>query len=203
MGRQSLLQQPVLMLNRRWQAIQTTPAANAIALVAKGSATIIDPDSCVEYTLESWADVSRARGAIEGARLRSPLLELTVPEVIRLTKYERMGGSGVVFSRRNLFRRDRHTCQYCGERPGTEELTVDHVLPRSRGGRSEWENCVLACTSCNARKANRTPEEARMRLRKAPCKPHWTSLELVPRGQRRVSWRQFLSRAYWEVELEP
>jgi 5-methylcytosine-specific restriction endonuclease McrA len=203
MSTQTILRQPVLMLNRRWQAIQTTPAANAVALVAKGSATIIDPATCVEYTLESWADVSRAREAVGTGMLRSPQWRLAVPEVIRLLRYERMGGRGVVFSRRNLFRRDRHTCQYCGGRPGTEELTVDHVLPRSRGGRSEWENCVLACTACNARKADRTPAEAGMRLRQAPRRPHWTSLELVPRGQRRMSWRQFLSRAYWDVELEP
>lgn len=203
MNAEMLLQRPVLMLNRRWQAIQTTPAANAIALVAKGSALIIDPDTCVEYTLESWADASHARAALSDGVLRSPQLTLVVPEVVRLTRYERMGGRVVVFSRRNLFRRDRFTCQYCGARPGTEELTVDHVQPRSRGGRSEWVNCVLACTACNARKADRTPAEAGMRLRTTPRKPHWTSVELSVRGPRRLSWRQFLSQAYWDVELEP
>ncbi len=203
MNTQALLQRPVLTLNRRWQAIQTTPAANAIALVAKGAALIIDPDTCAEYTLHSWADVSRTQRALEAGVLRSPLLTLIVPEVIRLTRYESMGGRAIVFSRRNLFKRDGYACQYCGVRPGTEELTVDHVLPKSRGGRSEWINCVLACPRCNARKANRTPQEAGMRLRRAPAKPHWTAVELGLRGQRRVSWRQFLSRAYWEVELEP
>lgn len=199
----SLLQQPVLMLNRRWQAIRTTPVANAISLVAKGAALFIDPETCIEHTIESWADLSRASRDFGGGVIRSSRVVLRVPEVLRLTRYERLGGRAVVFSRRNLFRRDRYACQYCGVRPGPEELTVDHVLPKSRGGRSEWTNCVLACVACNTRKSDRTPAEARMALRGKPCKPHWTALELGMRGDRRLSWRQFLSQAYWDVELQP
>ena len=70
--------------------------------------------------------------------------------------------------------RDRETCQYCGARPGTRELTIDHVVPRVQGGVSSWENCVLACMDCNRRKANRTPEEARMALLERPVKPRWS-----------------------------
>jgi 5-methylcytosine-specific restriction endonuclease McrA len=107
----------------------------------------------------------------------------------------------VTFSRRNLFKRDRFTCQYCGEQPGTEELTIDHVLPRSRGGVSTWENCVLACIECNHRKANMTPAEAGMPLKKDPARPNWRPLyarEDVMIG----SWSKFLSEAYWTVELK-
>lgn len=198
----AVLSRPVLTLNRHWQPVQTTPAANAIALVMKGSAVIIDPATYEEHTLRTWADASRARDRFGDAVIRSPRLTLVVPDVIRLTRYERLGGRSVVFSRRNLFKRDRYACQYCGAQPGPEELTIDHVVPKSRGGRSEWANCVLACLRCNARKADRAPAGAGMALRRPPRKPAWTALEHVPRAHRRLSWEQFLSKAYWEVELE-
>ena len=76
-----------------------------------------------------------------------------------------MPAAAVTFSRRNIFKRDRYVCQYCGSQPGSEELTIDHVVPRSQGGVSSWTNCVLACMTCNKRKADRTPEQAGMMLR--------------------------------------
>jgi 5-methylcytosine-specific restriction endonuclease McrA len=202
MSATAVLHRPVLALNRHWQPVQTTPAANAIALVVKGSAVIIDPGTWEEHTLRTWADVSRARDRFADALIRSPRLTLVVPEVIRLTRYDRLGARTVVFSRRNLFKRDRHACQYCGARPGPAELTIDHVMPRSRGGRSEWTNCVLACLACNGRKADRTPAEAGLSLRRAPRKPSWTALDPLPAARRPLSWERFLSKAYWEVELE-
>jgi 5-methylcytosine-specific restriction endonuclease McrA len=198
----AILNRPVLALNRHWQPVQTTPAVNAIALVMKGSAVIVDPETYEEHTLRTWADVSAARNRFGDGVIRSPHLTLAVPDVIRLTRYERLGARTIVFSRRNLYRRDRHTCQYCGAQPGPGELTIDHVVPKSRGGAGTWTNCVLACVACNARKANRTPAEAGMALRCAPRKPSWSVLDPVPPAQRRLSWEQFLAKAYWEVELE-
>ena len=85
---------------------------------------------------------------------------LRVPEVITLTGYDRLPTRAVTFSRRNIFKRDRFQCQYCGVNPGGEELTIDHVVPRAQGGVSSWTNCVLACIDCNKRKADRTPQQA-------------------------------------------
>jgi 5-methylcytosine-specific restriction endonuclease McrA len=133
--------------------------------------------------------------------IRSPGLRLRVPEVVTLVRYDRVPCNCVTFSRRNLFRRDRYTCQYCGNQPGSEQLTIDHVLPRSRGGVSSWENCVLACLDCNLRKADRTPSQAGMRLRKAPSQPAWNPL-YAPHEIRIESWAKFISEAYWTVELE-
>ncbi|HWG85509.1 MAG TPA: HNH endonuclease, partial [Deinococcales bacterium] len=97
------------------------------------------------------------------AFLRSPSTNFPVPSVIRLRRYVRRPPRyHVAFNRRNVFRRDGHTCQYCGRSGG--DLTLDHVLPRSRGGRNTWENIVTACRECNSRKRDRTPEEARMHL---------------------------------------
>ncbi len=123
-----------------------------------------------------------------------------VPEVIILNSpYDKVPAPRNTFSRRTLFRRDGYRCQFCGCQPGTEELTIDHVLPRSQGGITSWENCVLACISCNAKKANRTPEEAKMKLLSVPAKPRYVTLkqELV----RIDSWQAFLGEAYWTVNL--
>ena len=203
MNAEHLLQRPTLVLNRRWTPIRTAPVQDAIGLVAKGTAMIIEPDSFETHDLLSWNDVSRARVRMGEALIRSPRLAILPPEVILLKTYEGEGGRAVVFSRKNLFKRDRYTCQYCGIQPGPEELTVDHVVPRSRGGTSTWENCVLACVECNKRKADRTPAQAGMKMRKTPRKPSWKALVQVPARDRRESWDKFLSRAYWEIELEP
>jgi 5-methylcytosine-specific restriction endonuclease McrA len=203
MNAEHLLQRPTLVLNRRWTPIRTAPVQDAIGLVAKGTAMIIEPESFETHDLLSWNDVSRARVKMGEALIRSPRLALVPPEVILLLTYEGEGGRAVVFSRKNLFKRDRYTCQYCGMQPGPEELTVDHVVPRSRGGTSTWENCVLACVECNKRKADRTPAQAGLKMRKTPRKPSWKALVQVPARDRRESWDKFLSRAYWEIELEP
>jgi 5-methylcytosine-specific restriction endonuclease McrA len=150
-----VLERPSLVLNRRWLPIRTAPVQEAIGLVAKGAARILEPGSFETHDLASWNDASRAKLRFGNAVLRSPRLALVPPEVIVLMVYGGPGGRSVVFSRKNLFKRDRYTCQYCGLQPGPEELTVDHALPRSRGGTSTWENCVLACVACNKRKADR------------------------------------------------
>ena len=203
MTAEQVLQRPTLVLNRRWTPIRTTPVQDAIGLVAKGTAVIIEPDSFETHDLASWNDVSRARLRFGDVAIHSPRLVLVPPEVILLMTYEGQGGRAVVFSRKNLFKRDRYTCQYCGTQPGPEELTVDHVVPRSRGGVSSWENCVLACVECNKVKADRSPEKAGLKLRRMPKKPTWKALVQVPARDRRESWDKFLSRAYWEIELEP
>lgn len=198
-----LLERPVLVLNKNWNPIQTTSVREALGKVSAGQAFIIEPESYQRHDLLSWNDVSKAAQALKEPVIRSQHLALVAPEVIVLTAYQGMGERSVVFSRRNLFKRDRYTCQYCGCQPGPQELTVDHIQPKSRGGKSSWENCVLACVECNKLKANRTPAEAKMKLRKTPRKPSWKTLAQVHPRQRRESWEQFLGRAYWEVELEP
>jgi len=200
---EKLLARPTLVLNKRWNPIQTCTVQTAIGLVAKGSAKVIDPTTFETHDLMTWADVSKAKESV----IRSAKLAISPPEVILLTSYEGLGERSVVFSRRNIFKRDRYTCQYCGKQyrgdVAMEALTIDHVTPKSRGGRSTWENCVLACMTCNARKANRTPEESKMQLRHAPKKPKWSALMQVSPGKRLASWDEFLSKAYWEAELRP
>ncbi len=104
--------------------------------------------------------------------LRTPSRTVPVPSVVRLNRYVRRPyRQKVAFNRRNLFRRDDHRCQYCGVR--RSDLTLDHVLPRSRGGPTSWENVVACCRACNARKRDRTPDEARMSLARPPKAPRF------------------------------
>jgi 5-methylcytosine-specific restriction endonuclease McrA len=102
--------------------------------------------------------------------LRSPSQMFIVPSVIRLKRYvKRPPRHRVAFNRKNVFRRDDHSCQYCGVRGN--DLTLDHVLPRSRGGKTSWRNVVACCRQCNAKKRDRTPEEAGMHLKRKPFAP--------------------------------
>ena len=193
----AVLDRPALVLNRNWQPVGVTSVAKTLVKVFNDTARIVDPG---DYQVYSWEDWSELLPNDDEPFIRTKHLRLRVPEVVTLRNYDRLPINAVTFSRRNVFKRDRFTCQYCGRQPGGEELTIDHVLPRSRGGTSTWENCVLACMACNHRKADRTPAEARMTLRAQPERPMWQPL-YAARGARIESWSKFVSEAYWNVEL--
>ena len=194
----AVLERPTLVLNRNWQPVGVARVAKALTKVWNDTARIVDPADYQQYTWEDWSQLRPADGDlfIQARRFR-----LRVPEVVTLTKYDRLPTNAVTFSRRNVFKRDRFTCQYCGAQPGSEELTIDHVTPRAQGGTSMWTNCVLACIDCNARKADRAPEQARMPLRSQPNRPMWRPL-YAARGVRIESWSRFVSESYWNVELQ-
>ena len=191
------LQRPALVLNRNWQPVNVATVARALVLLWNESARVVDP---ADYQTYTWADWSKLRPR-EGERfIQAVRSKLRAPEVITLTGYDRLPSAKVAFSRRNIFKRDHYTCQYCGVQPGSEELTIDHVVPRAQGGESRWDNCVLACLACNKSKADRTPQQARMRLRKPPVQPAWNPL-YAAHEQRIESWSKFISEAYWNVQL--
>ncbi len=194
----AVLTRPTLVLNRNWQPVGIAAVARSLTMVWNGTALIVDPNDFQQYTWEDWARLKPQEGE---PFIRAVTFCLRVPEVITLTRYDRVPAKAVTFSRRNIYKRDRYTCQYCGARPRTEELTIDHVIPRSMGGTSTWENCVLACLDCNAKKGNRTPEQARMPLRRKPFRPAWKPMYMW-HNVRIASWSKFLSEAYWNVELE-
>jgi|SRR5579864_506224 len=195
----AVLDRPTLVLNRNWQPVNVATVARSLTMLWNESARVVDPDDFRLYTWSDWARLAPRDGE---PFIRTVRFRLRVPEVVTLTYYDRPRESAVPFSRRNIFKRDHMTCQYCGARPGSEELTIDHVIPRSQGGLSVWENCVLACVACNAKKANRTPDEAHMKLRRQPHRPVWKPLYAAS-GIKIASWSKFLSEAYWNVTLEP
>jgi 5-methylcytosine-specific restriction endonuclease McrA len=193
-----VLEFPTLVLNRNWQPVNVATVARALVLLWNESARVVDP---ADYRLYTWADWSELRPREDEQFIQAVRLRLRVPEVIVLADYDRLPTAAVSFSRRNVFKRDHWACQYCGRQPGGEELTIDHVIPRSQGGTSTWENCVLACIACNKRKADRMPHQAGMRLRKVPVRPTWKPI--YARDSVRIeSWSKFISETYWNVPLE-
>jgi 5-methylcytosine-specific restriction endonuclease McrA len=169
-----------LLLSQGYEPIKIIPWQRAMTLLTLDKVDVVE-----EYDAE----------------IRATSMILKVPAVVRLRKAFRRHAKPVKFSRVNIYARDGYRCQYCSMQCSIDQLTYDHVTPRSRGGRTTWENIVSCCYSCNSNKANRTPAEARMKLRSIPARPTW-----VPAVQIRVStksvpdaWRDYV---YWTGEID-
>lgn len=166
----------------------------------------VEDGQYVSYDFDDWAELSAYRREFEPSDhdwVRTVRFDLAVPRIIRVLGFSRVPRQQIKFNRRNVFARDHNACQYCGKRCSTSELSLDHVIPRSQGGEATWENIVCACVRCNVRKGGRTPEEANLKLICPPVKPKRNPMVHVSfKDQRYSSWRQFLDRAYWDVELK-
>jgi 5-methylcytosine-specific restriction endonuclease McrA len=197
----------VLVLNKLYMAVHVIPARRAFGLLVKDLAEVItlDDGHYRSYDFHSWREVSAARALFKDPDddyVRTVNYEIQAPRVIRLLGYDRLPRQKVKFNRRNLFARDGNKCQYCGKKFPTSELSLDHVMPRSRGGLATWDNIVCACVRCNVRKGGRTPTEAGMRLYRDPVRPKTSPvLSLKLKHRKYESWRSFLDHAYWSVEL--
>jgi 5-methylcytosine-specific restriction endonuclease McrA len=198
----------VLVLNKHYMAIRIVGARRAFSLLFRELAEVVSLEQGVysNYDFESWVEISQLKRTFEpdGQDWVSTVnFYIAVPRIIRLLFYDRLPRSEVKFNRRNIFARDKNRCQYCGRRQPTSELSLDHVIPRSMGGKSVWGNVVCACTECNVKKAGRTPRQAGMTLFQKPGKPkHNPLLHIYLGHQRYSSWKQFLDHAYWSVELK-
>ena len=124
-----VLQRPTLILNRNWQPVNVATVARALVLLWNESARVVDPKDFQLYTWEDWAKLRPRDGE---DHIQAVRFKLRVPEVVALSEYDRLPVAHVTFSRRNIFKRDHYACQYCGDQPGSEELTIDHVLPRAQ-----------------------------------------------------------------------
>ncbi len=203
---EAVLDQPVLVLNRLWQAVNVICAKRAFALLARGHAAVIHhhADDFRVFSFMDWMDFSRVNPPLELLEtVHTPRTTIRLPRVILLTFFDKLPTKELKLTRSNVFTRDRDTCQYCGRIFPREELNLDHVIPRDRGGRTTWENIVCSCIKCNSRKANRLPHEAHMRLVCKPVRPKWRPvISLVLNTRQRERWKDFLDLAYWNVELE-
>ncbi|MGH9784117.1 MAG: HNH endonuclease [Terriglobia bacterium] len=168
-----MLQSPVLVLNATYEPVNVCAARRAVILILNGVALAEE----------------QASGFIHSTRLAMP-----VPSVIRLLEYRRIPHQARALSRKNILLRDRNTCQFCGRVLSSAELTLDHVIPRSQGGKSAWENLVACCHPCNNRKGDRTPEQAGVKLLRTPrpfnlhTSRHLMRLMAHGNGQ----WRKYL-----------
>ena len=185
-----VLNATVLVLNRSYLPIHVTSARRAFALVYRDVARVVN-EEYETFDFESWR---RRRGAEGNALIGTPSGAICVPRVILLPSFDRVPKRHVRYSRVNVFARDKFTCQYCGDRPHRSELNLDHVIPRALGGRTTWENVVCSCVECNRHKGGRTPQQARLRLKRVPAKPRWTPLmNHIGSSVRYNEWRPFLS----------
>ncbi|HVM96129.1 MAG TPA: HNH endonuclease [Candidatus Acidoferrales bacterium] len=197
----TVLNTKVLVLNRSFLPVHITSVRRAFTLLYQGVAHAVD-NQYRTFDFESWADLSVS---VHDDSIGLVNRAIRVPRVILLLAYDRVPKRQVRFSRFNIYGRDRSTCQYCGKTFPRSELNLDHVIPRSQGGLSRWDNVVCSCHSCNRRKGGRTPEEAGMRLLRHPVRPEWTPFMLETFSLRRYKeWVPFLSTvdaSYWNTEL--
>jgi len=184
-----MLNSAVLVLNRSYLPIHVTSARRAFAMVYQDLACVVN-EQYETFDFDAWR---RMRAAPGTDVIGTPSGGIRIPRVIVLRHYDRVPKRHVRYSRANIFTRDKFTCQYCGDRPPRSQLNLDHVIPRSLGGRTSWENVVCSCVDCNRRKGGRTPEQALLRLRRPPARPRWTPLmNLAAAPARYAEWRPFL-----------
>jgi 5-methylcytosine-specific restriction endonuclease McrA len=195
-----MLNSAVLVLNRYYQPVHVTSVRRAFTLLYQGVAKAIDTQYRL-YDFNDWSSLAVANHDFVSTIDKT----IRIPRVLVLSAFEHLPKARIRFSRINIYTRDGDTCQYCGKQFSRGELNLDHVVPRSQGGRTSWENVVCSCVRCNMRKGGRTPEQAGMHLMKKPVRPRWVPLF---RGATRKStyreWLPFLSLAdasYWNVEL--
>ncbi|NLK40824.1 MAG: HNH endonuclease [Planctomycetes bacterium] len=197
----------VLVLNKHYMALRIIGARRAFSLLCREQAEVIacEEGTYANYDFRTWQQVSQAERSFEAHKydwVSTVHLDIAVPRIIRLLFYDRLPRQSVKFNRRNIFARDGSRCQYCGKKFPTSELSLDHVVPRTLGGKSTWTNIVCACTACNVKKGGRTPEQAHMKLIQKPEKPKRNPIiGLHLSADRYKSWKQFLDHAYWSVEL--
>jgi len=159
----------VLVLNQDYQPLSVCSVQRSVKLLFLDKAEMLheDPEKAI----------------------RTVDQEFSYPSVIRLRYYIRIPYSRIVLTRKNIMKRDRHICQYCGVK---SDLTLDHVMPKSRGGKDTWENLVTACNKCNVKKGNRTPDEAKMPLETTPYRPiHITFFQNLMGGVQE-HWKPYL-----------
>jgi 5-methylcytosine-specific restriction endonuclease McrA len=197
---QNTLNSSVLVLNRYYQPVHVTSVRRALSLLYQGVAKAIDHQYRL-YEFSDWAELT----ANDHDAVATVNRKIRVPRVLVLSAFEHLPKGRVRFSRLNIYARDQDTCQYCGRQLPRNELNLDHVMPRTQGGKTSWENVVCSCVECNLRKGGRTPDQAQMKLLKKPVRPRWTPF--FRGAAKRVTYREWLpfltlaDASYWNVEL--
>jgi len=183
------LQKPVLVLNKHWKAVHIETVRDAIIKAFCGNAKILH-----EYTLydiEEWLEfpVEEGEVCIMSAHQR----KVKLPTIIVLTEYSEIPTFEVKLTRKNIMIRDGFFCQYTGTKLKASVATIDHVIPKSRGGKNVWENVVTSHPDVNRRKSNRTPDEAGLKLFRSPVKPMWSPLFTATIRNPPEDWKPFLT----------
>jgi 5-methylcytosine-specific restriction endonuclease McrA len=192
-----MLTAPVLVLNRYFVPVTITSVKRAFVLMYSGVAKAVG-SGYETFDFESWSQISAMNGSLDVIRTVNTVI--LTPRVIVLVRYEGVIRKEAKFNRINIFRRDGGACQYCTKKFSRSELTIDHVVPRSQGGRSVWDNVVCCCVDCNRKKGGKTPEQARMRLKRS--KTSGPIFQYIYKAIMYKEWEPFLNFvdiSYWNV----
>jgi len=182
-----------LILNKSYIPIHIADWTKAISLLYRGHANALDHDFMV-YNYDDW--LIQTPELCNHKKIKTCHYEVAIPDVMVLTLYNKLPIKEVQFTRQSIFQRDNYICQYCGKKFKKDELEKEHVFPKSRGGKNTWDNIVSACSPCNARKANRTPQEAGMKLIRKPSPPVWLNPfnKLKHHPNKKKQWMIFLKK---------
>ena len=194
----------VLVLNRNFYAIHITNWQRALSLVYLDHARVVD-DEYRTYNFTDWQEVSKIIHEHPAGFVHTPHFRIAIPEVIALRLYDKIPVSEIKFTRRNIYEHYGYRCCYCGHQFHTHELNLEHILPKSRGGQSAWNNVVTSCISCNIQKGDLLPKEAGMKLLIKPSRPKWKgarSLVFHSTFKVRACWQKFIDNIYWNSEIE-
>lgn len=191
-----------LVINRNYQPVTTVSLRRAITMLCKEIAVIVlPPDGENKVWQElTWADWSLLKPKEGEDVLRATTAIFKIPEIIRLENYSKVPYRQVKLSRRAIYNRDQNTCQYCGMKLDPSDWSIDHIVPKCEGGKTEWTNCVLSCTKCNRKKGCRSLKASGLKLLKKPVMPEYDILQ--GRTIRIDSWTHFLGDCFWEVPLK-
>jgi len=194
----------VLVLNRKFYAIHITTWQKAFSLLYIDHASVVD-EEYKTYSFSDWKDISQEIYGHPSGFVHTPSFKIAIPDVILLKFYDELPPMDIKFTRKNIYEHYKYKCCYCGKKKTTSELNLEHILPVSRGGATDWLNVVISCIPCNLKKAARTPQEAGMKLQVIPGKPDWKgpcSLCFKPGLKMKASWQKFIDTVYWNAELE-
>jgi len=200
----------VLVLSKNWVPVDTCTVQSAFGKLFTNTCKFLDHKDFTLHTVESWIMLEPFS---DDSVVRTSRTQIRVPEVIVLNTFTPKKKRVMQFSRRNLLRRDKKICQFCGVKPEPAEITIDHLVPRRQGGKSGWLNCVISCKPCNSSKADRTLEQAGMKLRDRPemreayphdprkwaqpFEPAWSPIFRINARDMKDSWKQFLPENIW------
>lgn len=186
---------PTLVLNTSWQPISVVSVRKAFMKVFNDAAKLLDTETYILHDFESWAELSVFD---DNKAIRHVSGHIRTPEVVVLKNYSKFPQREVKLTRRNLLIRDGFCCQYSGKKVSAKEATIDHIIPQSRGGTTVWHNVVIASLEANAKKADKTPEEAGMKLLSVPVRPNWHPVysrfsRIASKNLYPSSWNKFIN----------
>lgn len=183
------LNKPVLVLNKVWIPIRVISAKRCLKLVFADKASIVNPD---DYSVYNWEDWQKMDSSNDEVSIKTTSGTIKLPEVMVLLSYDKVFVRNLRLTKKNIYMRDEFKCQYTGDHISGKDADIDHIIPRSRGGKNTWENMVVCSKKINRQKADKTPEEAGLKLIRKPTRPKSEHLFIDPKIEKPVSWDKFI-----------